>query len=129
MNTNEYINDLDRLLNDPSDTVCMTKTAFKSLLRNIHILNKSLVDMERELGSIRYQISTNQLLSKEMEDIITSLSPKKKLKFGTKENLIPDIKFRSSAEKYEETINSSPKTPLSPVPDYNEVMNKIASKL
>jgi hypothetical protein len=129
MDPSEYIYDLDRLTNDPSDSVCMTKTSFKTLLRNITRLTAGLDHIHKELGHLRHRLDTNLSFAKEMEDIISSLTPKKKPKFGTKKNLIPDIRFTSSAERYEEALKSAPMTTLTPVPDFNEVMRKLASKL
>jgi len=127
--TTSYLPDLERLTHNPNDEVRMTMTAYKTLVKNIDTINKNILKNSESLASIHRRNDINEELALEIEDIISSLKPKKKAKFGIKQNLIPDIKFRSTAEKYEEAINSSPRTPLTPVPDFNEVMNKIASKL
>jgi hypothetical protein len=127
--TTSYLPDLERLTHNPNDEVKMTTTAYKILVKNIGTINQNILKNSESLASIHRRNDVNEKLALEIEDIISSIKPKKKAKFSTKQNLIPDIKFRSTAKKYEEAINSSPKTPLSPVPDFNEIMSKIASKL
>jgi P2-related tail formation protein len=127
--TTSYLPDLDRLTHNHDDEVKMTMTAYKTLVNNILTINQNLERNQEAFASIKRNNQVNEDLAKEMENIISSLKPKKRAKFGTKENLIPDIRFISTAEKYEETINSSPRTPLTPVPDYNEVFGKLLSNL
>ena len=129
MDSSSYLIDLDRLTYDPNDEVKMTTTAYNTLVRNIKTINQNILKNSEALSSIRRKNDVNEELAIEMDSIISSLKPKKKSKFGTKENLIPIIKFISTQEKYEEVIKSSPRTPLTPVPDYQDIMSKIESNI
>ena len=125
MNAKEYLSDLDRLTRNPYDEVKMTGTAFNTLTRNITTIEQNILKNSEAIASIKRRNDVNEYLSKEMSDIISSLQPKKKPKFGTKENLIPNIRFTSSPENYEEAIRTSPRCPLTTPPNANELLSKL----
>ena len=127
MDASSYISDLERLTHNPDDEVKMTSTAYKILLRNINIINNNQQKIDKMKRELNMYFNQNSDLIQEVNDILASIKPKKKPKFGTKENLIPDIRFISSWEKYEEALNAAPKVSLTPVPDFQHIMSKINS--
>ena len=127
--TNEYISDLNRLTHNPADEVRLTKTSYKTITRALDIVEQSLDRIEEQEKYLRKERNTLRDRISDIHQIINSIKPKVKSKFGTKENLIPDIRFISSWEKYEEALNAAPKVSLTPVPDLNEVLSKIQSAI
>jgi hypothetical protein len=130
MDTSSYIPDLNRLTHNPNDEVRMTSTAFNILLNNISTITKNqskIDDLSRDICSYTKQ---NYYLIQKVQQIISSLTPEKRPKFGTKSNLIPNV-FRSklnwSPERYDEELSKAPKNFLTPVPDFNHIMNKMRS--
>jgi hypothetical protein len=83
--TTSYLPDLERLTHNPNDEVKMTMTAYKTLVKNIGIINQNILKNSESLASIRRRNDVNEELALEMESIISSLKPKKKAKFSTKQ--------------------------------------------
>lgn len=127
MNTNDYIDDLNRLTYNPNDEVKMTKSAFKTLLKNVDTINSNLFKNQEDIAFIKRREDVNKQLAEEMIQILSSLKPTKKSKFGTKANLLSSHPtFVQSEERYMEELVKAPVTPLTPVPDFNDVINKLS---
>jgi tRNA U34 5-carboxymethylaminomethyl modifying enzyme MnmG/GidA len=126
MNTNDYIDDLNHLTYNPDDEVKMTASAFKTLLRNINLINTNLFKNQEDIAFIKRREDVNKSLAEEMEQILSSLKPKKKSKVNLKINY---PKFVQSEERYMEELAKAPLTPLTPVPDYNDIINKLSSAI
>ena len=130
MKTDEYISDLDRLTRNPDDEVRMTGRAFLELKDSVNIIDNNQIRIESNIKDVRSRVKQNSELIDKVEQIISSLNvPKKKSKFGTKSNLLPAINFIASADRYEEELAKAPKCSLTPVPNYFDLIKKIAEKI
>jgi hypothetical protein len=123
MDASSYISDLERLTHNPDDEVKMTSTAYKILLRNINIINNNQQKIDKMKRELNMYFNQNSDLIQEVNDILASIEPKKKPKFGTKVNPIP----RMTEEKYNEELSKAPKASFTPVPDFQHIMSKINS--
>lgn len=123
MDSSSYLPDLERLTHNSDDEVKMTSTAYKILLRNINIINNNQQKIDKMKRELNMYFNQNSDLIQEVNDILTSIKPKKKPKFSTKVNPIP----RMTEERYNEELSKAPKAPLTPVPDFQHIMNKINS--
>jgi hypothetical protein len=126
MDASSYISDLERLTHNPDDEVKMSSTAYKILLRNIDIINNNQQKIDKMKRELNMYFNQNSDLIQEVNDILTSIKPKKKYKYSTKSNLIP-FQATMTEERYNEELYKAPKAPLTPVPDFRHIMNKINS--
>lgn len=129
MDTNEYIDDLNRLTHDPSDEVKMTSRAFKTLLKNINLINTNLFKNEEDIAFIKRREAVNKQLAEEMEQILSSLKPTSPKKKG-KKLTVTDIKLDNitmTEERYQELLTTLPKSSFTPVPDSNIILDKLST--
>lgn len=125
MDASSYLPDLERLTHNPNDEVKMTSTAYNTLLRNINTINNNQQKIDKMKRELNMYFNQNSDLIQEVNDILTSIKPRKKPKFGTRANLIP----RMTEERYNEELSKAPKATFTPVPDFKDILKKISSSI
>lgn len=113
----DYIQDLDRLTRDKSDEVVMTTSAYKTLHSNLQTIKQNLERNQEAFATIKRNNVVNEDLIKQIEQIVSSLSPKK----NSKKTMVP---FNINLN-FEEELLKAPKSPLTPIPDLNKLMGKL----
>ena len=119
----DYIQDLDRLTRNKSDEVVMTTSAYKTLHHNLQTIKQNLERNQEAFATINRNNIVNEDLIKQMGQIVFSLLPKEKPKLNSKKTMVP---FNININ-FEEELSKAPKSPLTPIPNLNELMGKFIS--